>query len=145
MNKIRLEKERLSPDITFHPKISKKTREITKNVNNKIKIEDRLIALGKEREKRLLKKVAEKRFIENSKCKEDDNNENSEYSFQLKINNPNLIRIGNTFDRLYNISKNSKNKTQKRNEEYFNEKYPFKPQKFTKSIKNGMRKISIMD
>ena len=57
LNKIRLEKERLSPDITFHPKISKKTREITKNVNNKIKIEDRLIARQRKRKKIIKKKL----------------------------------------------------------------------------------------
>ena len=110
---------KLSPDFTFHPKISKKSREMTNNLNKKIKIEDRLIALGKEREKRLLKKVAEKSFIEN----------NYENTFMPKVNNYMLNRnkSQDIFNKLYKQAGISKTKAQKEKERHYKDNYPFKP------------------
>ena len=138
LEKKRLENSKLSPDITFQPKLTEKTRRITKNINNKIKIEDRLIALGKEREKKLLKKVAEKSLLENNKNNLDDN---SEYSYQPKINKYNLNRnkSEDIFTKLYKDGKNKQKKSEKMHDEYYKEQCPFIPQ-ITKMAKNMSNK-----
>ena len=116
-----IENSKLSQDMTFRPEISKKSREMTNNLNKKIKIEDRLIALGKEREKRLLKKVAEKSFIEN--------NNNYKNTFRPKVNNCMLKRnkSQDIFNKLYKQAGISKTKAQKSKERHYKDNYPFKP------------------
>ena len=113
LNKIKDENSKLSNDITFQPQISKRSREITKNFNNKIKVEDRLIALGKANEIKKLQKIAEKRFNErNNLCDNNDshdisydgiNNNGKRYLFCPKINEYNLTRnkSEDIFSRLY--------------------------------------------
>ena len=62
---IQLMREQLESKYDFHPHLSKTTLELTKNLYNKnIKIEDRLISLGNEQKKKLLKKIAEKKMLE---------------------------------------------------------------------------------
>ena len=140
IEKRKLENENsISPEETFHPKISKKSQKITKNMNKSIKIEDRLIALGKEREKKILKKVAEKSFIENNKynLNNDDNNKSFEYTYKPKINKYNLQRnkSEDIFTKLYKTAEIRKNKNKKLEKQIFQEKCPFKP-KITKMAQN---------
>ena len=115
---------------TFKPKISNRSKEITSNRNKKIKIEDRLMALGKEREKKILKKVAEKNFNENEK---------NNYNFHPKItkNKGVLTRNKNEdiFTKLYKEADIHKNKIQKTNDNFYKKKYPFKPKISKKSQK----------
>ena len=137
--KLENENSKISPEETFHPKISKKSQKITKNMNKSIKIEDRLIALGKEREKKILKKVAEKSFIENNKynLNNDDNNKSFEYTYKPKINKYNLQRnkSEDIFTKLYKTAEIRKNKNKKLEKQIFQEKCPFKP-KITKMAQN---------
>ena len=128
----------MSPEETFHPKISKKSQEMTKNLNKKIKIEDRLIALGIEKERKILKKVVEKRFIENNKYNiNNDDNNSIEYTYQPKINKYNLKRnkSEDIFTKLYKYADINKNKNRKLEKKIFKEIYPFKP-KITKMAQN---------
>ena len=131
----KLNNSEISSELTFHPKISKKSKEMNKYLNKNIKIEDRLIALGKEREKRILKKVAINSFIENNDIDNDDNN--NELTYKPKINKYTLTRnkSEDIFSKLYKTANIYKIKAQKTNELYFKEKCPFKP-KISKMSKN---------
>ena len=116
-------------DISFTPKISKKSKELTSNRNKNIKIEDRLLALGKEQKKKLLKKVAEKNFIEN------EQNKSNDYNFHPKITKNKIMLTRNKsvdiFTKLYKGADIQKNKIQKTQDNYYKNNYQFKP-KITK-------------
>ena len=106
-----------SPELTFHPTINKKSKEITKNINKNIKVEDRLIALGKDREKRLLKKMVENSFIEDKKHSRNKREKKLTRNKSEELFNK-LYKAGNKkFDKRYKI----------REDAYFKELCPFKP------------------
>ena len=115
-----------SDDISFTPKISKKSKELTSNRNKNIKIEDRLLALGKEQKKKLLKKVAEKNFIEN------EQNKSNDYNFHTKITKNKIMLTRNKsvdiFTKLYKGADIKKNKIQKTQDNYYKHNYSFKPE-----------------
>ena len=118
-------KKLFSNDISFRPKISKKSKELTSNRNKNIKIEDRLLALGKEQNKKLLQKVAEKNFIEN------EQNKSNDYNFHPKINKNIIITRNKSVDiftKLYKGADIQKNKIQKTQDNYYKNNYPFKPE-----------------
>ena len=135
-----LSDSQISPELTFHPKLSKKSQEMTKDLNKNIKIEDRLIALGKEREKRLLKKIAINSFIEKNDSSILDVNK-SELTYKPKINKYSLTRnkSEDIFSRLYRTAGIKKSKDQKLNEQYYKDRYPFKPtiSKMSKNMKES--------
>ena len=140
----RIQNSELSQDITFHPQISEKSKQLTKNINKNIKIEDRLLALGKEREKKLLKKIAEKSFIENNKYNlntsnnnDSDEIDNGDYYFHPKINKYPLTRnkSEDIFTKLHNEANVYKSHIDKLNKKYYIENCPFKPE-ITKKAKN---------
>ena len=145
LNEIRAENSKLSNDITFHPQISKRSREITKNFNNKIKVEDRLIALGKASEIKKLQKIAEKSFNERNDIYDnngthditydDTNNNGKRYLFCPKINEYNLTRnkSEDIFSRLYKSADVRKKKIEKLNKVYYKRICPFKPKILKKS------------
>ena len=145
LDEIRIENSKLSNDITFHPQISKRSRAITKYFNNKIKVEDRLIALGKASEIKKLEKIAEKRFKErNDIYDKDDNhditydgidNNSKRYLFCPKINEYNLTRnkSENIFNRLYKSADVKKKKIEQLNKLYYKRICPFKPKILKKS------------
>ena len=147
LNEIRAENSKLSNDITFHPQISKRSREITKNFNNKIKVEDRLIALGKASEIKKLQKIAEKSFNERNDIYDnngthditydDTNNNGKRYLFCPKINEYNLTRnkSEDIFIRLYKSADVKKKKIEKLNKLYYKRICPFKPKISKKSEK----------
>ena len=117
---IRRMKTQLRPKYNFHPQLSLKTRELTKNLyNKKIKIEDRLILLGNEHEKKILKKIAEKKFLEEN---ENTNISRSPSRSRSKSNNKK-----NDLKRIKSEEKNKK--------ENLKEDFSFKP-KITKLAKN---------
>jgi hypothetical protein len=122
---IQMMKTQLKPKYDFRPHLSKKTLELTKNLYNKnTKIENRLIALGNESKKRIQKKIAEKKFLE-----ENENTYISKSRSRSKSNNKkNNLRRNKSADVL--MQKKEKNK-----KECLEEFYPFKP-KITKMTKN---------
>lgn len=99
---------------------------MTSNRNKNIKIEDRLIALGKEQKKNLFKKVAEKNFIEN------EQNKSNDYNFHPKITKNKILLTRNKsvdiFTKLYKGADIQKNKIQKTQDNYYKNNYPFKPE-----------------
>ena len=124
---IQIMKTQLKPKYDFRPHLSKKTLELTKNLYNKnTKIEDRLLSLGNEHKKNLLKKIAEKKFLE------DNENITISKSSRSKSNN-----------KKYNLRKSKSEdvltkKKEKNKKDLFEELYPFKP-KITKKAKNMKR------
>ena len=127
---IQMMKTQLKPKYDFRPHLSKKTLELTKNLYNKnTKIENRLIALGNESKKRIQKKIAEKKFLE-----ENENTYISKSRSRSKSNNKkNNLRRNKSADVL--MQKKEKNK-----KECLEEFYPFKP-KITKMAKNMNKEI----
>ena len=114
-----------------------------KKLRNNIKVEDRLIALGKSKEKKILQKVAEKSFRERKIINNKTNN-NQNYSFVPKINDYPIIRnkSQDIYNRLYNQKDNHKKKMKKLDYIYFKEKYKFTPEinKITKEkLKNRLK------
>ena len=147
LKEIRDENSKLSKDITFHPQISKRSREITKNYNKNIKVEDRLIALGKANEIKNLQKIAEKRFKERNDIYDNNDihditydeigNNGKRYLFCPKINEYNLTRnkSEDIFSRLYKSADIKKKKIEKLNKLYYERICPFKPKISKKSEK----------
>lgn len=147
LKKMRAENSKLSKDITFHPQINKRSREITKNYNKNIKVEDRLIALGKANEIKILQKIAEKRFKERNDIYDNNNTHDITYDelsnngkrnlFSPKINEYNLTRnkSEDIFSRLYKSADIKKKKIEKLNKMYYKRICPFKPKISKKSEK----------
>lgn len=117
---IRRMKTQLRPKYNFHPQLSKKTLELTKAIYNKdIKIEDRLINLGNEHEKKILRKIAEKKFLEE--------NENKNISRSISRNRSKSNNKKFSFKRTKSEDKKKR--------ENLKEDFSFKP-KITKFAKN---------
>ena len=127
---IQMMKTQLKPKYDFRPHLSKKTLELTKNLYNKnTKVENRLIALGNESKKRIQKKIAEKKFLE-----ENENTYTPKTRSRSKSNKKkNNLRRNKSADVL--MQKKEKNK-----KECLEEFYPFKP-KITKMAKNMNKEI----
>ena len=121
---IQLMREKLEPKYDFRPHLSKTTLELTKNLyNKKIKIEDRLLSLGNEQQKKRLKKIAEKKMLE-----EKANIPISRSRSKSKRNKKYNLRS--------NKSENALMKNKEKNEKDYSEDfYSFKP-KITKMEKN---------
>ena len=113
----------ISKDMAFQPKINKKSKEIAKNLNKNIKIEDRLISFDKERERRLLKKMVENSFIENNKFDINNIDSNKKYIYNHKQNKRELTR---------NKSEDIFNKLYKAGNKNLDIKYKIKEDKFFK-------------
>jgi len=120
-----------SPKYDFKPKLSKKTEELIKNTNRKMKIEDRLIKSGKERDKKILKKAIEIKLFEDQKINDLSSGTN------LKNKRKNLTRnkSADVFNKLYNEKDILEKKAKKKEKIYFKKVFPFKP-KITDMAKN---------
>ena len=135
-NKIKTERMRTeiishSPKYNFRPQLSKKSIDLTKRKNRKkIKVEDRLIMSGKEKEKKILRKKLENSFLEE--------NHNNGLSFTYHKNKNRILKRNKSediFNKLYNEKDILKAKAEKENKKYLKERYPFKPE-ITKMAKN---------
>ena len=135
-NKIKTERMRTeiishSPKYNFRPQLSKKSIDLTKRKNRKkIKVEDRLIMSGKEKEKKILRKKLENSFLEE--------NHNNGLSFIYHKNKNRILKRNKSediFNKLYNEKDILKAKAEKENKKYLKERYPFKPE-ITKMAKN---------
>ena len=135
-NKIKTERMRTeiishSPKYNFRPQLSKKSIDLTKRKNRKkIKVEDRLIMSGKEKEKKMLRKKLENSFLEE--------NHNNGLSFTYHKNKNKILKRNKSediFNKLYNEKDILKAKAEKENKKYLKERYPFKPE-ITKMAKN---------
>ena len=121
---IQLMREKLEPKYDFRPHLSKKTLELTKNLyNKKIKIEDRLLSLGNEQQKKRLKLIAEKKMLEEK--------ENIPISRSRSKNKSNK-KYNSRSNKIENALMKNKEKNEK---EYSGNFYPFKP-KITKMSEN---------
>ena len=121
---IQLMREKLEPKYDFRPHLSKKTLELTKNLyNKKIKIEDRLLSLGNEQQKKRLKLIAEKKMLEEK--------ENIPISKSRSKNKSNK-KYNSRSNKIENALMKNKEKNEK---EYSGNFYPFKP-KITKMSEN---------
>lgn len=120
-----------SPKYDFKPKLSKKTEELIKSTNRKMKIEDRLIKSGKERDKKILKKAIEIKLFEDQKINDLSSGTN------LKNKRKNLTRnkSADVFNKLYNEKDILEKKAKKKEKIYFKKVFPFKP-KITDMAKN---------
>ena len=135
-NKIKTERMRTeiinhSPKYNFRPQLSKKSIDLTKRKNRKkIKVEDRLIMSGKEKEKKMLRKKLENSFLEE--------NHNNGLSFTYHKNKNRILKRNKSediFNKLYNEKDILKAKAEKENKKCLKERYPFKPE-ITKMAKN---------
>ena len=131
IEKIQTEILNNSPKYDFKPKLSKKTEELIKSTNRKMKIEDRLIKSGKERDKKILKKAIEIKLFEDQKINDLSSGRN------LKNKRKNLTRNKSVdvFNKLYNEKDILEKKAKKKEKIYFKKVFPFKP-KITDMAKN---------
>ena len=121
---IQLMREKLEPKYDFRPHLSKTTLELTKNLYNKnTKIEDRLLSLGNEQQKKRLKLIAEKKMLEEK--------ENIPISKSRSKNKSNK-KYNSRSNKIENALMKNKEKNEK---EYSGNFYPFKP-KITKMSEN---------
>lgn len=134
IEKMRAELLKNKPKYNFKPKLSKKTQELTRNNNQgKIKIEDRLITLGNEREKKILRKIAEKKFLEESKRNDLSLTNHKNKKSKIKRN-----KSEDVFNKLYKQKKIFDQKKETNINIYLKKNCPFKPNitKMAKNMKN---------
>ena len=120
-----------SPKYNFKPKLCKGTLELTKNNYRKMKIEDRLIKLGKEREQKILRKITEKKFDE-------ENKNNNSLSLTNRKNKKKYLtrnKSADVFNKLYKEKDILKKKAEHKEKIYLKKNFPFKP-KITDMAKN---------
>lgn len=154
-------KTQLRPKYNFHPQLSLKTRELTKNLyNKKIKIEDRLILLGNEHEKKILKKIAEKKFLEEnentnisrspSRSRSKSNNKKNDLKrikSEEKYKKENLKEDFSFKPKITKLAKNMKKETYNNILQKYNNKLKLRREKSDQEIKNiknanNIKKIS---
>ena len=130
IERIKTEILKQKPKYDFKPKLSKKSLELTKNNRKKMKIEDRLISLGNEQEKKKLNKIAEKKFSEDKDNKFILKSKKKSRNKKLKRN-----KSADIFNRLYNEKNILREKAEMNQKNYFKKVYPFKP-KISEMAKN---------
>ena len=120
IEKSKTETPKNSPRYDFKPKLYNQNLKSTKNRN--MKIEDRLINLGKVRAQKILRKITEQKLYEENK--------NNDLSLTKGKNRKKYItrnKSADIFNKLYNDKDILKKKAEKKEKIYFKKVFPFKP------------------
>ena len=130
LEKLKTEISMNSPRYDFKPKLYNRNIKSTKNNNRNIKIEDRLINLGKLRDQKILRKITEQKL-----CEEKKSNDLSLTKGKNKKKHLTRNKSADIFNKLYNDKDILKKKAEKNEKIYFKKVFPFKP-KITGMAKN---------
>jgi hypothetical protein len=130
LEKLKTEISMNSPRYDFKPKLYNRNIKSTKNNNRNIKIEDRLINLGKLRDQKILRKITEQKLYEEKKSNDLSLTKGKNKKKHLTRN-----KSADIFNKLYNDKDILKKKAEKNEKIYFKKVFPFKP-KITDMAKN---------
>ena len=130
LEKLKTEISMNSPRYDFKPKLYNRNIKSTKNNNRNIKIEDRLINLGKLRDQKILRKITEQKLYEEKKSNDLSLTKGKNKKKHLTRN-----KSADIFNKLYNDKDILKKKAEKNEKIYFKKVFPFKP-KITGMAKN---------